>query len=112
MNKNLHRVVGIDLGTTYSAVAAYDNDDIRAKVIPDASVDPLLAASTPSVVWFDRTADVIVVGHDAKRRLVEDPGSAVVEIKREMGATHTADSVQAVDSPNGSGPAAVGDPVQ
>jgi molecular chaperone DnaK (HSP70) len=86
-DKNLHRVVGIDLGTTYSAIAMFDTDDDTAVIVPDQTFDPP-ADTTPSVVGFDPSAGVVVVGAAAKQAM-SLPGRGrdpIIEIKREMGA--------------------------
>jgi molecular chaperone DnaK (HSP70) len=82
----LHRVVGIDLGTTYSAVAAYNADTMDVELISDGSVAQG-GAATPSVVWDEPGVSAVVVGHAAKRAVATDPGNTIIEIKREMGAT-------------------------
>ena len=43
-----HRVIGIDLGTTFSVVAAYNFDKQEVKVIPNRQNEP----TTPSVVYI------------------------------------------------------------
>lgn len=70
-------VVGIDLGTTLSAIAYYDNG--QPIVIPNAQNERL----TPSVVAFENGR--ILVGRDANRIAQADPYSAVTFIKRQMG---------------------------
>jgi molecular chaperone DnaK len=70
--------VGIDLGTTYSAIAMLDNDG-NPMVIPNADNRPI----TPSVVLLDE--DRVVVGPSFERISVADPKSIVEAIKREMG---------------------------
>jgi molecular chaperone DnaK (HSP70) len=76
-----HRVVGIDLGTTYSAVAAFDPDMEQAEVI----LNDKQRATTPSVVAWDPRSGMVVVGQEAKASLAQSPGDVVLEIKREMG---------------------------
>jgi molecular chaperone DnaK len=79
-----HKVVGIDLGTTYSAVSVWDFDAKEGKgdvvVIPSA----LGATTVPSVVGLDPDGKVIV-GSPAQNNLVSDPGNTIIEIKRDMG---------------------------
>lgn len=70
--------VGIDLGTTYSAIAMLDKDG-NPMVIPNADNRPI----TPSVVLLDD--DRVVVGPSFERISVADPKSIVEAIKREMG---------------------------
>lgn len=70
--------VGIDLGTTYSALAMLDKDG-NPTVIPNADGRPI----TPSVVLLDE--DRVVVGPSFERISCADPKSIVEAIKREMG---------------------------
>ncbi|MFI6170586.1 Hsp70 family protein [Nocardia sp. NPDC051052] len=72
------RVIGIDLGTTYSAVAAINQAGIP-EIIPNRDG----ASLTPSVVLFDGSD--IVVGTKAKRQLSAFPLDTVQFIKRQMG---------------------------
>ncbi len=73
-----HKVIGIDLGTTYSAVSIWDGKD--AHVIESA----LGMKTVPSVVGLDPEGNVIV-GAPAQNNLVNDPGNTIIEVKREMG---------------------------
>ncbi|MFO1001894.1 MAG: Hsp70 family protein [Planctomycetaceae bacterium] len=70
--------VGIDLGTTYSAIAMLDQDG-NPKVIQNADGRDI----TPSVVLLDE--DRVVVGPSFERISVANPDSIVEAIKREMG---------------------------
>lgn len=70
-------VIGIDLGTTYSAAAQFVNG--RPKIIP-INGKPTL----PSVVGL-RANGKIVVGEAAKRNQAESPQNTIVEVKRKMG---------------------------
>lgn len=70
--------VGIDLGTTYSAIAHLGEDGIP-RVINNADGRPI----TPSVVLLDD--DRVVVGPSFERISIADPKSIVEAIKREMG---------------------------
>ncbi len=70
--------VGIDLGTTYSAIARIDEDG-NAVVLPNSDGRPI----TPSVVLLDE--DRVVVGPSFERIAVADPSTIVEAIKREMG---------------------------
>ncbi|MGC4812286.1 Hsp70 family protein [Micromonospora sp. DT228] len=73
-----HKVIGIDLGTTYSAVSIWDGKDVRI-------IETAFGLSTvPSVVGLDADRAVIV-GTPAQNNLVSDPTNTVIEVKREMG---------------------------
>jgi len=73
--------VGIDLGTTNSAVAIIDNGTPR--IIPNRHGSPV----TPSVVGVveEGGKQRLVVGEEAKRQLILHPDRTVAEIKRSMG---------------------------
>lgn len=73
------RVVGIDLGTTNSLVA-YVNDT-GAEVIRDASGNGLV----PSIVYYDHEQDRLLVGEEARDRLITEPRKAIYSVKRFMG---------------------------
>ena len=70
--------VGIDLGTTYSAIARID-DSGEAVVLDNADGRPI----TPSVVLLDDQR--VVVGPSFQRISVASPDSIIEAIKREMG---------------------------
>lgn len=72
-------VVGIDLGTTFSAIAFIDEFD-KPVVIPNQENKPI----TPSVVnFYDK--DTFVVGDEAVNRMIADRDNTVSFIKRRMG---------------------------
>lgn len=72
------KAVGIDLGTTYSAVAIYENR--RVELIPDTFGNRII----PSIVTFiDETYPVI--GAAAKTIAEEHLSATVVESKRIIG---------------------------
>lgn len=73
-------IVGIDLGTTFSA-AAYVDADGKAQIIPNREG----ARTTPSVVLFD--GEQPVVGQEAKANSVINPYGTVEFVKRKMGET-------------------------
>lgn len=83
MNDHLHRVIGIDLGTTYSAVAVMDKYNEQAKIIKDKLEGD--DHSTPSVVSLNRRLNKAIVGKPAKQNLAVDEENTIIEIKREMG---------------------------
>ncbi|MFO8066367.1 MAG: Hsp70 family protein [Bacteroidales bacterium] len=72
-------ILGIDLGTTYSAVA-YVDEYGEAKIIPNDDNERI----TPSVVYFENE-DNIVVGQGAKDEMEMSPEKVVAFVKREMG---------------------------
>ena len=86
-----HRVVGIDLGTTYSAVAVWDQDEDQAEILVNREEGG--QPTTPSVVAYD-PAGTVSVGWAAKRSLAVRPQHAVTEIKREMGEPFSERSLQ------------------
>jgi len=71
------RVIGIDLGTTNSAMAYYDGKD--AKIIPNKEGKN----TTPSVVAF--TDKGVLVGEPAKRQAITNPERTIYSVKRIMG---------------------------
>src|SRR6476469_7193063 len=72
-------VFGIDLGTTYSAIA-YINDYDRPEVIRNSEG----GETTPSVVFFESETN-FVVGKEAKNGAVVYRDQTVSLIKRQMG---------------------------
>lgn len=75
----LTKVFGIDLGTTYSAVAYIDEFD-RAVIVPNDINEP----TTPSVAYFESPGHV-VVGVEAKNMAEIEPENVVQFVKRFMG---------------------------
>ena len=73
------RVVGIDLGTTNSLVA-YIGDN-GPEVIRDRSGNGLV----PSIVFYAQDQDRLLVGEEARDRLVTEPRKAIYSVKRFMG---------------------------
>src|SRR6185503_9692404 len=73
------RVVGIDLGTTNSLVA-YMSDN-GPEVIRDESGNGLV----PSIVYYDNETDRLLVGDEARERLITEPRKAIYSVKRFMG---------------------------
>ena len=80
----MSKVIGIDLGTTNSVVAAMEGGE--PVVIPNAEGSRL----TPSVVGFSKTGERLV-GQLAKRQAVSNPSRTIVSIKRHMGSDYTVD---------------------
>jgi molecular chaperone DnaK len=99
MTDSAGRVFGIDLGTTYSAIA-YIDDTGR----PTVCRNDTNAEITPSVVQFESPTNV-VVGETAKQSAFIDADSVVSLIKRRMGSdreyefhgeVHTPESISAL----------------
>ncbi|HET6404165.1 MAG TPA: molecular chaperone DnaK [Candidatus Thermoplasmatota archaeon] len=74
----MSKVIGIDLGTTYSAVAVLEGG--KAEIIANAEG----ARTTPSVVAFTKDGELLV-GEVAKRQSVVNPENTVFSVKRFMG---------------------------
>jgi molecular chaperone DnaK len=80
----MSKVVGIDLGTTNSVVATLEGGE--PTVIPNAEG----ARTTPSVVGFSKTGEVLV-GEVAKRQAITNPERTVRSVKRHMGESWSID---------------------
>src|SRR5919206_79080 len=78
LDKSSRKAVGIDLGTTFSAIAHIDAYG-KPQIIPNSESERI----TPSVVLFDGTN--VVVGTVAKNSSVAEPEKIVDFVKREMG---------------------------
>jgi molecular chaperone DnaK len=74
------RVVGIDLGTTFSLIAYMDPQTGAPKCIPG----PSGSALCPSVVSVDSDGKIIV-GDAARQRLLTQPDRTIYSVKRLMG---------------------------
>ena len=72
------RVIGIDLGTTFSEVAVMEAGE--PKIIPNAEGSNL----TPSVVAISKNGERLV-GQIAKRQAIVNPENTIYSIKRFMG---------------------------
>jgi molecular chaperone DnaK len=75
----IKKVFGIDLGTTYSAVATIDDFD-RAVIVNNDINEP----TTPSAVYFE-SDDNTVVGVEAKNMAEIEPENVVQFVKQFMG---------------------------
>jgi molecular chaperone DnaK len=83
----LARVVGIDLGTTNTVVAAVTDGNARA--LADEQKHTLI----PSVVSFHPNGTVLV-GRGAKERRTVDPGNTIFSIKRLIGRSWDTEEVR------------------
>jgi len=78
------KAVGIDLGTTNSVVSTLEAGE--PAVIPNAEG----ARTTPSVVAFSKTGEVLV-GEVAKRQAITNPDRTIRSVKRHMGTGWSVD---------------------
>ena len=72
------KVIGIDLGTTFSAIA-HVNEHAQPEIVPNAESDRI----TPSVIMFED--ELVTVGKIAKQNASAVPEQIVEFVKREMG---------------------------
>ena len=77
----MSKIIGIDLGTTNSAVAVMEGGE--AIIIPNVEGN----RTTPSVVAFTKDGERLV-GETAKRQAITNPDRTVQSIKRLMGSDH------------------------
>jgi len=82
------KVVGIDLGTTNSCVAIFDNGEPQVVANAEGS------RTTPSVIAFTPTGEKLV-GQIAKRQAVTNPDQTVYAVKRLIGRKFDAGEVEA-----------------
>ncbi|WP_044566992.1 molecular chaperone DnaK [Anaerococcus provencensis] len=73
------KIIGIDLGTTNSAVAVMEGGS--PVIIPNSEGN----RTTPSVVAFSKDGERLV-GETAKRQAITNPDRTISSIKREMGS--------------------------
>lgn len=83
----MSKVIGIDLGTTNSCVAVYENGE--AKIIPNKEGKN----TTPSIVAFTDKGEVLI-GDPAKRQAVTNPDKTIYSIKRIMGLMMSEDKAK------------------
>ncbi|MCK5059915.1 MAG: molecular chaperone DnaK [Candidatus Pacebacteria bacterium] len=83
----MSKIIGIDLGTTYSAVAVMEAGS--PKIIENAEG----TRTTPSIVAISKTGERLV-GSLAKRQAVTNPHNTIFGIKRFMGHTFDEPGVQ------------------
>ena len=75
------KIIGIDLGTTNSAVAVMEGG--QSTIIPNIEGN----RTTPSIVAFTKDGERLV-GETAKRQAITNPDRTVASIKRHMGSDH------------------------
>lgn len=73
------KIIGIDLGTTNSAVSVMEGGK------PEILINSEGARTTPSVVAL--SGDQLIVGSLAKRQAVANPNNTIYSIKRKMGTS-------------------------
>ena len=78
LQNHMSKIIGIDLGTTFSAVAVMEGN--APKIIENAEG----ARTTPSIVATTKTGERLV-GLLARRQAVTNPKNTVFQIKRFMG---------------------------
>jgi len=81
------KTIGIDLGTTNSAVAVLEGGEAKIIVNPEGN------RTTPSVVAYLADGEV-VVGQPAKRQAVTNPTNTLSAIKRLIGRKFDDEVVQ------------------
>lgn len=81
------KVIGIDLGTTNSAMAVYEGNE--AKIIANKEGKN----TTPSIVAFTDKGEILV-GDSAKRQAVTNPEKTIYSIKRIMGLMFNEDKAK------------------
>ncbi len=87
----MSKVLGIDLGTTNSAMAVYENGE--AKIIANKEGKN----TTPSIVAFTDKGEILV-GESAKRQAITNPENTIYSIKRIMGLMMNEDNAKEAKS--------------
>ncbi|EQL69312.1 molecular chaperone DnaK [Helicobacter pylori FD662] len=86
-DNTMGKVIGIDLGTTNSAMAVYEGNE--AKIIANKEGKN----TTPSIVAFTDKGEILV-GESAKRQAVTNPEKTIYSIKRIMGLMFNEDKAK------------------
>lgn len=81
------KVIGIDLGTTNSAMAVYEGNEARIIANKEGK------NTTPSIVAFTDKGEILV-GDPAKRQAVTNPQKTIYSIKRIMGLMFNEDKAK------------------
>ena len=76
------KVIGIDLGTTFSVVAIMEGGEPKVIINEEGS------RLTPSVVAFTKDGEVLV-GQVARRQAITNPENTIFSIKRFMGRRYS-----------------------
>ena len=77
----MSKVIGIDLGTTNSAVAVMEGGE--SVIVPNSEGN----RTTPSIVAFTKDGERLI-GETAKRQAITNPDRTITSIKREMGTEY------------------------
>src|SRR3954447_26902552 len=83
----MSKIIGIDLGTTNSAMAAMQAG--KAEIIANSEG----GRTTPSVVAVNKNGERLV-GQVARRQMVTNPGNTIYEVKRLIGRRWEDEEVQ------------------
>ena len=75
------KIIGIDLGTTNSAVSVYEMGTSHTIQLKGAM-------TTPSVIWVNPDGDYIV-GREAKQHVAVDSDHILISTKRDLGSSKT-----------------------
>lgn len=75
------KIIGIDLGTTNSAVSVYEMGTSRTIQLKGGM-------TTPSIIWMDPEGNY-VVGREAKQHVAVDPEHILISTKRDLGSKKT-----------------------
>ncbi|KAJ1443172.1 Heat shock protein 70 family [Sesbania bispinosa] len=86
--KNEGHAIGIDLGTTYSCVAVWQEQNNRAEIIHNEQGN----RTTPSFVAFTDTKRL--VGDAAKNQAASNPSNTVFDAKRLIGRKYSDSTIQ------------------
>ena len=86
-NNELETIVGIDLGTTFSCISAYNAKDKKVEVIQTAH-----GRTMPS--WVAFTSEGKTVGHPAKSQVASNPNNTIYDVKRFIGRPFDDEVVQ------------------
>jgi len=87
-NSDYETIVGIDLGTTFSCISAYNPVDKKVEVIP-------LAQGRTMPSWVAFTPEGKTVGHPAKSQVASNPNNTVYDVKRFIGRPFNDEIVKA-----------------
>ena len=76
----MSKIVGIDLGTTFSAIA-YLNDLGRPEIAPNFENNQKIL---PSIVYIDGKSRKVQVGEKALNAIITEPEKVIQAVKKQM----------------------------